>query len=86
MTGRADFGCGGAPRATAAALSVNGRGDNGLPVDFFDTGALAATVVDCLAQPARHAPLRAAARHTVQTRYDLATICLPQQLRLVCGA
>ena len=72
--------------ATPPVQEVISHGENGLLVDFFDTGALAATVVDCLAQPARHAPLRAAARHTVQTRYDLATICLPQQLRLIAGA
>ena len=56
---------------------------NGLLVDFFDVAALAAQVSGCLAEPARYAPLRAAARRTAIERYDLATVCLPQQVRLV---
>ena len=56
---------------------------NGLLVDFFDVAALAAQVSGCLAEPARYAPLRAAARRTAIERYDLATVCLPQQVKLV---
>jgi glycosyltransferase involved in cell wall biosynthesis len=56
---------------------------NGLLVDFFDVGALAETVIDCLARPEHHAPLRVAARQTAVAHYDLATICLPQQLALI---
>lgn len=59
------------------------HGRNGLLVDFFDTAALAGTVVDCLAHPARFAALRTRARTTAIARYDLATVCLPQQVRLV---
>lgn len=59
------------------------HGRNGLLVDFFDAPALAATVSDCLANPARHAALRARARETAVARYDLAAVCLPQQVRLV---
>lgn len=69
--------------ATPPVQEVISHGDNGLLVDFFDTGALAATVAGCLAQPAHYAVLRAAARETAVQRYDLATICLPQQLRLI---
>jgi glycosyltransferase involved in cell wall biosynthesis len=56
---------------------------NGLLVDFFDVEGLAGQVVDCLAAPARYAHLRAAARQTAIVRYDLATVCLPQQVRLI---
>ena len=59
------------------------HGENGLLVNFFDVAALSETVVDVLARPERFAPLRAAARQTALERYDLATICLPQQMRLV---
>ncbi|OGA49461.1 MAG: glycosyl transferase family 1 [Betaproteobacteria bacterium RIFCSPLOWO2_12_FULL_62_13] len=57
--------------------------EDGLLVDFFDVDALANTVIDCLARPAQYAPLRAAARRTAVERYDLATICLPEQVRLI---
>jgi glycosyltransferase involved in cell wall biosynthesis len=56
---------------------------NRLLVDFFDTAALAATVADGLARPGAFAHLRAAARQTAVERFDLATVCLPQQVRLV---
>jgi glycosyltransferase involved in cell wall biosynthesis len=56
---------------------------NGLLVNFFDADALAARVVDCLAAPPRYAHLRAAARRTALERYDLATVCLPEQVKLV---
>ena len=59
------------------------HGANGLLVDFFDTAALADSVVECLAQPNKSPTLRAAARRTAIERYDLATICLPQQVQLV---
>jgi glycosyltransferase involved in cell wall biosynthesis len=69
--------------ATAPVEEVIAHEKNGLLVDFFDAEALAQRVVDCLAQPARYAPLRAAARETALARYDLASICLPQQVRLI---
>jgi hypothetical protein len=56
-----------------------------LLVDFFDVPALTETVVDCLSRPAHYASLRANARQTVVERYDLESICLPQQIRLVEG-
>ena len=59
------------------------HGANGLLVDFFDTAALAQTVVQCLAQPDRYAPLRAQARASAVARYDLTTVCLPRQVQLV---
>jgi len=69
--------------ATAPVKEVIEHQENGLLVDFFDVDALAATVTDCLARPARHAHLRAAARQTAVKRYDLATVCLPQQMKLI---
>ncbi len=58
-------------------------GVNGYLVDFFDREALAARIADALLDPARQAPLRAAARQTVIDRYDLAAICLPAYLALL---
>jgi len=69
--------------ATPPVEEVITHGENGLLVKFFDVDALARQVIDCLARPAQYAPLRAAARRTALERYDLATICLPQQVRLV---
>jgi glycosyltransferase involved in cell wall biosynthesis len=57
-------------------------GVNGLLVDFFSPDAVAAAVVRALSDPAAAAPLRAAARRTVQERYDLRDICLPRQIAL----
>jgi glycosyltransferase involved in cell wall biosynthesis len=56
---------------------------NGLLVDFFDASALTETLADCLARPQHYALLRAAARKTAIERYDLASVCLPQQLALI---
>lgn len=59
------------------------NGENGLLVDFFDPAGMAEMVARALAEPAAFAPMREAARQTVVERYDLASICLPQQLRLL---
>ena len=69
--------------ATPPVEEVIAHENNGLLVDFFDIDALAQRVIDCLAHPDRYAPLRSAARQTALERYDLATICLPQQVRLI---
>jgi glycosyltransferase involved in cell wall biosynthesis len=68
--------------ATPPVQEVIEHGVNGLLVPFFDTAALAETVVDALANPDRYAPIRKAARRTLLERYDLKTICLPQQIKL----
>ncbi len=68
---------------TAPVEEVITHGQNGLLVDFFDHNALADAVSDVLAQPASYAHLRTAARATALERYDLAGICLPQQLQLI---
>lgn len=69
--------------ATPPVKEVIEHQKNGLLVNFFDAGALADAVVDCLARPERYAPLRAAARRAAVERYDLATVCLPEQVRLI---
>jgi glycosyltransferase involved in cell wall biosynthesis len=61
-------------------------GRNGLLTGFFDVEALAHRIADTLARRDELRPLRAAARQTIASRYDLATHCLPQQLALLEGA
>lgn len=68
---------------TAPVAEVVEQGRNGWRVDFFDREALAARIAACLADPAAMAPLRAAARQTAVSRYDLKRVCLPAQLALV---
>ena len=68
---------------TAPVEEAIEHGKNGLLVDFFDADALAKSVVDCLAHPARYSALRAAARQSALERYDLARVCLPQQVELL---
>ena len=69
--------------ATAPVPEVIRDGDNGLPVDCFDGDGLAERIVAGLADPAAHRPLVQAARQDMLARYDLTTVCLPQQLALV---
>ena len=68
---------------TPPVKEVITHGDNGLLVDFFQSGEIAATVSEALAEPARFQALRAEARRTVVERYDLNTVCLPRQIALV---
>ena len=68
---------------TAPVQEVIQHGVNGLLVDFFDTQALADQVVDVLDKPQQHTALRQAARVQAVQRYDLANVCLPQQLQLL---
>lgn len=69
--------------ATPPVEEVIEHGKTGLLVDFFDVKAWAETVSDCLANREKYAPLRAAARERVVERYDLKSVCLPEQLKLV---
>ena len=71
--------------STAPVQEVIQHEENGLLVDFFDVEALSKTVIDCLSRPAQYAHLRLNARKTVVNSYDLYSICLPQQMRLVEG-
>ena len=57
--------------------------ENGLLVDFFDVEEIAPTATAALADPARYRALRQRARRTVIDFYDLCTLALPTQLRLL---
>jgi glycosyltransferase involved in cell wall biosynthesis len=59
------------------------HGENGLLVDFFSPGQIAARVVDVLKEPRAFASLRQNARQTIVQGYDLYSICLPAQLQLL---
>jgi glycosyltransferase involved in cell wall biosynthesis len=70
---------------TAPVEEAIAHGKNGVLVDFFDVAALSAAVCEALARPQEFAPLRSAARQSALDRYDLARVCLPQQVKLVEG-
>src|SRR5262245_2255137 len=57
--------------------------ENGLLVDFFDTGKIAAAVDDALARQKELEPLRQRARDTVLSKFDLKRVCLPAQLQMI---
>jgi glycosyltransferase involved in cell wall biosynthesis len=58
-------------------------GENGLLVDFFSPAQIAQRVVDALADSHAFDAIRQAARRTIVDRYDLHTLCLPAQMRLL---
>jgi glycosyltransferase involved in cell wall biosynthesis len=68
---------------TAPVREAIEDGVNGLLTGFFDIRGLADRVEAVLAEPAKYRPMREAARRTAVSRYDLPTVCLPQQLRLI---
>jgi glycosyltransferase involved in cell wall biosynthesis len=70
---------------TAPLQEVIEHGRNGILTDFFDHGALAATIADTLERRDSLAHLRAAARQTIVDGYDLRRHCLPAQKRFVLG-
>ncbi len=57
-------------------------GANGRLVDFFDVAGWSAALIEALAAPAGFAPLRAAARADIRTRYAL-EVCLPRMIEFV---
>lgn len=69
--------------ATPPVQEVIEHGRNGLLVDFFDVTGLADTVIDALGQGAKLRSLRTAARADSIARYDLLSVCLPQQVALL---
>ena len=71
--------------ATPPVEEVVRDGENGTLVDFFDAKAISSALIDGLADPASHDPLRRAARKTAQDRYDLRGHCLPKLVELVEG-
>lgn len=58
-------------------------GRNGLLVDFHDTAGIADRIDSVFDHPDRMAALRRAARETIVTQFDLGTVTLPAQLRLL---
>jgi glycosyltransferase involved in cell wall biosynthesis len=70
---------------TAPVEEMITHGQTGLLVDFFDVAAWSETLIDTLANPAKHAHLGAAARAHVVANYDLLTTCLPAIIAHVEG-
>ncbi len=74
---------------TAPVVEVIEHKKNGLLVDFFSKASLVESVDFVLKNRSKLAYLRQAARATVVTHYDLRTVCLPAQLKImheVCRA
>lgn len=57
--------------------------ETGKLINFFDSQALTDEVCNLLDNSAERARLGANARAFAQQHYDLATVCLPQQLKWV---
>lgn len=72
-----------AASSTAPVSEVIQHEANGLLFDFFDRDALVASVCRLLDDTELRRMLAAAGRRTVVERYDLATVCLPAQARLL---
>ncbi len=68
---------------TAPVAEAITNGVNGTLVDFFDVAAWSAALTQALADPERYAALRAAARQTALTHYDLRRVCLPRMVEYV---
>jgi glycosyltransferase involved in cell wall biosynthesis len=68
---------------TAPVLEVIEDGVTGKLVHFFEHQALAQAIADLLDQPDERSRLGAQARARAIERYDLHTVCLPQQLAWV---
>lgn len=76
-------GCAVVGSQTAPVEEVIQSGHNGLLVEFFDQNAMVDAVARVVEQPELGSKLGQQARHDVIQRYDLESVCLPQQLRLV---
>jgi glycosyltransferase involved in cell wall biosynthesis len=68
---------------TAPVEEVLRHGENGLLVDFFDVPGWVQTLTETLAHPERYDGLRAAARRTALSQYDLRGVCLPRMVEFV---
>ena len=70
---------------TAPVREMIRHGENGLLVDFFDIEGWSRILTEALADPARFAPLRVAARQMVVENYDLHRVCLPKLIDFAEG-
>jgi len=68
---------------TAPVEEIILEGENGLLVDFFSPEQIADKIIYALDQPLRYTEIRKNARATIVEHYDLKTVCLPAQLRLI---
>ena len=62
------------------------EGETGRLVDFFSHAQLAERVCELLDDAPQRAALGARARVFARQHYDLKTVCLPRQVKLVCGS
>jgi glycosyltransferase involved in cell wall biosynthesis len=69
--------------ATAPVQEVIRDGENGLLVDFFDVPGWSGRLIETLADPDRFDAIRAQARRTILSRYDLKSHCLPRTVNFV---
>ena len=76
-------GCAIVASGTAPAREVIEDGATGLLVDFFDPAGISERVCNLLDNPAERARLGANARAFATSTYDLAAVCLPQQLKWI---
>lgn len=71
--------------ATNPVEEVISHGDNGILVQFFDVKAWAEAIVRSLAQPELSRDIRVRARESIIRKFDLRSICLPEQIRMIEG-
>lgn len=68
---------------TAPVEEVVRHEGNGLLVDFFSPSEIAERVIDVLREKGAFASMKENARRTAIQNYDLRTVCLPKQLRML---
>ncbi|HYD34122.1 MAG TPA: glycosyltransferase family 4 protein [Methylophilaceae bacterium] len=69
--------------STQPVTEVITHGENGLLVDFFDVSGITQTLIAVLEDPNAFDHIRRNARKTIVENYDLKSVCLPQQLKLL---
>lgn len=69
--------------STRPVTEVIKTGENGILVDFFDVADWSRKLSRALARPDEYIDIRKKARRDVVERYDLHSICLPEQMKLI---
>lgn len=69
--------------STRPVTEVIKTGDNGILVDFFDVADWSRKLSRALAKPGDYTDIRKKARRDIVERYDLQSICLPEQMKLI---